>query len=94
MYYDFEVGAHPGRFESIKSNLELLSKYRRSPLINLDGFTKRGDLFDPKNNLDRTKAKRARPPSGLALFYDNQKTKDSTLKRIDNAPIFNKGGFR
>lgn len=76
MYYDFEQGAHPARFEKIKSNFELLSKYRRSPYIKMDWFSRRGDLFDPKNNLDRTKSKRERPPSGLALFYDNQKTKD------------------
>lgn len=35
-----------------------------------------------------------RPPSGLALFYDNDKSKDKTMRRVDNASNFSKSTER
>lgn len=87
-------GAHPSRFESIPSKLELISKYKRSPNISIDKYSNRGQLFEVKYNQDRTKAKRMRPPSGIAVYYDVMRSKEQTMKRIDNAPVFGKNRDR
>jgi hypothetical protein len=31
MYHDLEEGAHPGRFEKIQNQFEVLSKHKREP---------------------------------------------------------------
>lgn len=94
LYYESLEGAHPSRFEMIPSKLERISKYKRSPNISIDKYSRRGQLFEVKYNQDRSKAKRMRPPSGIAVYYDVVRSKEHTLKRIDNAPVFKKGPER
>ena len=35
-----------------------------------------------------------RPPSGIAVYYDVVASKDRTMKRMDNVPIFSKNEKR
>ena len=74
---------HEMRFTTNPNKMEVLSTVKRDPKVKFDKMARRLDLWESQFGEIRENARKKRPPSGLAVFYDNAKSKNSTLNRTD-----------